>query len=715
MSPHMRRRLVFLAVSLLILVQPSWGAGHRRALLVGLGPYARHIPAWKSLHGAQDCLKFADVLKLYWGFHDDEIHILPDEEAKCQAIKDEFEKWLVKGAQPGDTLIFFYSGHGTLVPAPDLPATGVRSAIVPIDARLDADKNIVEESVLTGKFFRDWQIELKSKGFTNLTMFFDSCHSAAITKGLAVSKYVPNPIAEKAISDKGGSEFGLGTEINLSDFVTFFAAKTMNSAFECSEGGNLTVSLCEAVSTYFLLQKSQGVSHDMTYGDLRDLTLAKMASKEQPVPQDPGMNGNPDRVVFGGPAAQSDRFFLVHVPRTGPIKSKKIQVMAGSLYGIQRGFEMAIFPVGSSSVAGSKPLGHGRVVSVDVRTCDVQLEDGFAGDVTELDGAKALLSDFTPGATIAVDTSSLAADPKYKPILDKIKSWAFVSQPKKGESSLFLLAPDAKPPLIGVPTRSDWSLVDGGGRLRMSVSADTVESQLVDQLHLKLRNLARNAALLALSSAEPRYKVEMEVVPLMVDAQDAIIKVGPGAATSVQVFGDDTKDSDRFAVRVRATLANGAAAPSKSVFLNLLNVQQDLTLTRPWPVADFVAQDSVRLPCDGRWLYLGNSADGGDILATEQQLDKITKFYEVPERTGFGRDELLLLATEDFLNYVPDPTMSLGVKSVSRSRLSDILMSFDKTEAVPSLASRSTTSEGFCVARATVFARPGKERPRKPD
>ena len=85
----------------------------RKALLVGLNHYPN--PA-NNLKGCiNDVLQTSRVLQQAYGFDDArEIRLLTDERATTAAIVERL-KWLVAGSQPGDVLVFHYSGHGSQV------------------------------------------------------------------------------------------------------------------------------------------------------------------------------------------------------------------------------------------------------------------------------------------------------------------------------------------------------------------------------------------------------------------------------------------------------------------------------------------------------------------------------------------------------------------------------------------------------------------------
>ncbi|CAM6020532.1 unnamed protein product [Sphagnum balticum] len=142
----------------------------KRALLAGC-----NYPGTKcELHGcANDVTRMKTTLLERFGFDEADILVLLDSDPKLPQptganIRQSLAK-LVEDVQPGDVLVFHYSGHGTQVPpesgAPD--DTGMEEAIVPTDM-----------NILTDGDFRDLVNKIPS-GVT-FTFISDSCHSGGL-------------------------------------------------------------------------------------------------------------------------------------------------------------------------------------------------------------------------------------------------------------------------------------------------------------------------------------------------------------------------------------------------------------------------------------------------------------------------------------------------------------------------------------------------------
>ncbi len=141
----------------------------KKALLVGINYPGTQF----ELRGCVNDIQLMNsILVNNLGFDDPKlIRMLTDQSATTQNILDRLE-WLVEDAQPGDTLFFHYSGHGSqtidldydLNDEPD----GYDEIICPID--IDWRDKIIKDDDLKRIFD-------KVHPSVNLTVVLDCCHS----------------------------------------------------------------------------------------------------------------------------------------------------------------------------------------------------------------------------------------------------------------------------------------------------------------------------------------------------------------------------------------------------------------------------------------------------------------------------------------------------------------------------------------------------------
>jgi hypothetical protein len=145
----------------------------KKALLVGINDYPG---TFSDLMGCvNDVENMEDLLVSLFGFARESIVIITDRDATTINILKALEM-LVHGAQPGDLLIFHYSGHGSQVPdrhgdEPDR----LDETICPVD--FDWKENVIRDDDFS-RIFDTLDPEV------HLEVFLDSCHSGTGLKGL---------------------------------------------------------------------------------------------------------------------------------------------------------------------------------------------------------------------------------------------------------------------------------------------------------------------------------------------------------------------------------------------------------------------------------------------------------------------------------------------------------------------------------------------------
>ena len=146
----------------------------KKAVVVGINDYSPVGVGGPDLAGCvNDARDMANTLVIC-GFSPANIRILTNQNAtKANILR--YLKWLLVGCKAGDSLVFYYSGHGTQVAnfGPELEIDGVDEAIVPHDypaagyLKDDDFKALFDEHV---------------KPKVNLEVIFDCCHSGTGTR-----------------------------------------------------------------------------------------------------------------------------------------------------------------------------------------------------------------------------------------------------------------------------------------------------------------------------------------------------------------------------------------------------------------------------------------------------------------------------------------------------------------------------------------------------
>lgn len=145
----------------------------RRALLVGINNYPGN---GSDLNGCvNDVTNIRDILKTYLGFSNDDIRMLVDDRATKQNIMERLE-WMVVNAQPGDYMVFHYSGHGSQVRDRDGDELSDQLDEILCPADMSWDNGYILDDELSKLFGR-------LPDGCLLEVFLDACHSETGTRG----------------------------------------------------------------------------------------------------------------------------------------------------------------------------------------------------------------------------------------------------------------------------------------------------------------------------------------------------------------------------------------------------------------------------------------------------------------------------------------------------------------------------------------------------
>ncbi len=225
-----------------------------RALIIGVENYQNPDvrPALGAVRDADDMARFA-AQQLKFAPH--AIRKLTGAEATLQGITAAVQSWLIAGTKPGDRVLFYYSGHGSILPDNDGDELDDKhdETIVAYDANRQGMGQIRDDQ------FSRWIADLAGR---RIVMIFDSCHSGTISRDAfaatatdATSRYLaPDPsLLTEAPKTRNLLEVsdGLVADTNRissqSDVVVISAAGAKQLAYGMKENGHyrggLTASL----------------------------------------------------------------------------------------------------------------------------------------------------------------------------------------------------------------------------------------------------------------------------------------------------------------------------------------------------------------------------------------------------------------------------------------------------------------------------------------
>ncbi|MGF1518958.1 MAG: caspase domain-containing protein [Nodosilinea sp.] len=334
------------------------------ALLVGLNQYAGGVT---PLRGCLTDVRMQRELLIHrFGFNPANILTLEDQAATRQNLLDAFETHLIDQAQPGDVVVFHFSGHGSLVRDPDpIPAAfenlaGYNGSLLPYDARLNLPGSQVND--IMGKTLFLLMANLKTD---QVTVMLDSCHSGGGTRGDLIMRAVESRLSlgdaepsalelaehERWLARLGWSPAQLKTERSrgIAKGVALGSAQANQLAADATFGGGMGQFYAGAFTyalTRYLWQQPGSLPLDRVFIDLarstRDVANSARIVQSPIYEVEPGRNFGQEPLFFSRPQTPAAEAVVVGTEASGEVKFWLGGVSSQSLAAFESG---AIFSV----------------------------------------------------------------------------------------------------------------------------------------------------------------------------------------------------------------------------------------------------------------------------------------------------------------------------------------------------------------------------------
>jgi len=287
---------------------------------------------------------------------------------------------LIRDAAPGDAAVVYYSGHGGYVVNPD-PRAGspehpevpqAMQLIVPTDAPQSTDEDF--------RGITSWELSLHLADLTrvtrNVTVIFDCCHAAQMSRGAAAREAVPRALPHpirlgidrylSALRDQG-ARFDLLAPEGNPDAVRVFAAGETQSAWEyVGASGERTGVLTESLL---------GFLEEIGDGAVTWESLGR-AIRERVLRLFPGQ-----RAEIAGPIGR-EPFSLREPARASSVplgqRDGRTILRAGRLAGVSEGDVYAVMPLDAPEYDGRTCLARATVTDVGALDATVTIADRLA-------------------------------------------------------------------------------------------------------------------------------------------------------------------------------------------------------------------------------------------------------------------------------------------------------------------------------------------------
>lgn len=359
-----------------------------RALLIGINRY-RHVG---DLDGAvNDVKRVRHFLEDHIGVPAENITALVDEQAtRAAMIEALLELGRRDDLQPGDQVLVHYSGHGANMRDPrpgSKTPSGYIESLVAHDSGRGGEYNIPD--YIFGALLR--RIGEKA----HLTVVLDCCHSGSGTRREERSRQcdpderMPEKLDAATIDalEERGPAFPDGDL----PYTVLAACRDRERALEHSqEVGDAQQS--NGVFTTCLYDAFGRVAAGLSYGRLMERVGPEVTARSQY--QHPNVDGNPDRIVFGGADVRYDAFVTVRA-----VTVNSVTLGAGLLHGLTRDTTLAVYPSDTQTraeVKGTEPLAYVQVTRAHATTARAVIlpdENGVEPDPATLQAGQALQLD----------------------------------------------------------------------------------------------------------------------------------------------------------------------------------------------------------------------------------------------------------------------------------------------------------------------------------
>jgi uncharacterized caspase-like protein len=337
------------------------GAPKKLALLVGINSY-KYPESVSPLAGSvNDVEDMRQVLIGKFEFPPENILVLTDSQATHAAIVGAIQTHLIAKAQPGDIVVFHYSGHGSqMKDVTGKMVSGIDETMVPYDSR-DPEGKVFD---ISGAELHALLVQLSART-KNLTFILDSCHSGTLVRGarvrsVAADTRTPPPLPAFAVAATRG--VGDVSSDVTPKFAFIAAATSKESAFE-----HFTDGKDHGALTYFLTQQLRNAKAGATYRDVMDSVMGNVTANYPA--QHPSLEGaEPDQYVFGDGSSLA-RVYVAASPSL--LDPHRITLDVGQVEGASVGSVYDIYPPGSKKFAPpEKPVAKVQLASVDALTSE---------------------------------------------------------------------------------------------------------------------------------------------------------------------------------------------------------------------------------------------------------------------------------------------------------------------------------------------------------
>jgi hypothetical protein len=525
---------------------PPWSVGAppqapaKWALLAGINKYKSDKIS--ELGGSlNDVEEMRQILIGKFEFPPENILVLKDSQATHAAIINAIQTHLIAKAQPGDIVVFDYSGHGSQ--CKDVTGkmiSGLDETIVPWDSR---QGNIFD---ISGAELHPLLL-LLAKKTKNVTFILDSCHSGTLVRGArvrwtAADTRTPPPLPDYTVA--ATREVGAVNEETSPKFASIAAATSKESAFEhFAEGGD------HGALTYFLTRQLRAAKAGATWRDIMD-GVAGNVTANYPSQHVSLEGAEADQNVFGDGSSLA-RTYVTASPSL--ITPHRVTLSVGQMQGASVGSTYEIYAPGSKKFAPpERPVAKVQIDTVSAIAAE----------------AKFISGNSIAAASRAVEREHQYGKLRLRVFLDDVENSATLQSIKTKLEALTNVE------LVQKPSICNMQLREAGGRIQ-TLGADYTtlsppiaigDPSVVDGIERQIEGWAKWFNTLSIRNPQSDLAVEFTIAGSQ--TRDPMARVGK---PDMGVWAGESID---------ATVTNNA---ERDVYIAILDLSSDGSISQVYP------------------------------------------------------------------------------------------------------------------------------------
>jgi hypothetical protein len=370
------KRIVLLIFSFMLTSHFSF-CQTKRALIFAIGNYPDES-GWPVIASDRD---EALIKKALENQKFTDIKLVQDQDATVAGIKNSLNE-LINRSNPGDIVIIHFSSHGEQVE--DLAGNkpdGLEESIVGFDGKLPpygTEPTKEEMLKLRDGYFLDdafglyvdkLRAKLGKKG--DVLVLMDLCYAGTGTRGVAKVRGGKPPLVSRGfyirkhkITDGNKPVLLLPDDKDLAPYVVIGASRADEADNEMSEDGKHNIGPLTYATAKALAAVDTGMTYRTLFANIQSVMNGKLPQ------QHPVLSGNGlDRRLFGGNFVVQKPYLLID-----NITGRQMVVRGGTFAGLDAGAKVSLYPAGTNTPVGSKPLANGTVIAADLYSARVQLD-----------------------------------------------------------------------------------------------------------------------------------------------------------------------------------------------------------------------------------------------------------------------------------------------------------------------------------------------------